>query len=93
MIGGVLQDGGDRRALAGPSRDGCEGLGQLLRLISEGEPDAALAPIHGQESAAAVHPCCIDAKNSLLVLVRFIRSSRNSIASTGGMSARKFRSR
>ena len=37
--------------------------------------------------------CAIVAKNSLLVLVRFIRSSRNSSASTGGMSARKFRSR
>ncbi len=37
--------------------------------------------------------CAIVAKNSLLFFVRFIRSSRNSSASTGGMSARKLRSR
>ena len=37
--------------------------------------------------------CAIVAKNSLLFLVRFIRSSRNSSASTGGMSARKLRRR
>jgi len=39
------------------------------------------------------HPCAIVAKNSLFVLVRFMRSSKNSIASTGGMSERKLRSR
>ena len=39
------------------------------------------------------HPSCIVAKNSWFVLVRFMRSSRNSIASTGGMSDRKLRSR
>jgi hypothetical protein len=37
--------------------------------------------------------CAIVAKNSLLFLVRFIRSRRNSSASTGGMSARKLRRR
>ena len=46
-------------------------------------------------SAISVLPsyCAIVAKNSLLFFVRFIRSSRNSSASTGGMSARKLRSR
>ncbi len=48
----------------------------------------------GRSSAPPVrHPSCIVAKNSLFVFVRFIRSSRNSVASTVGMSARKFRNR
>src|SRR6185437_17014848 len=39
------------------------------------------------------HPCAIVAKNSLFVLVRCMRCSRNSMASVDGMSPRKLRSR
>src|SRR5260370_1116139 len=39
------------------------------------------------------HPWDIVAKNSTLFFVRLRRSRRNSIASTGGISARKLRSR
>jgi len=44
-------------------------------------------------SVLSVLYCAIVAKNSLLFFVRFIRYNRNSSASTGGMSARKLRSR
>src|SRR5206468_2888785 len=62
-------------------------------LVRQREADAALAPIHCQQPPFCGHPWAIVAKKSLFVLVRFMRSSRNSIASTGGMSERKLRSR
>ena len=64
---------------------------ERLRLVGKGEADPALAPVDGEKPA--FHPWDMVWKNSALVLVRFSRSSRNSIASTGGMSDRKFRSR
>src|SRR5256886_1123704 len=97
---GVLLEQGEklahREAFAGAAGEGGQGLGEGARLIGEGEADAALAPVDAQQPALASagrHPCAIVAKNSLFVLVRLSRSSRNSIASTGGMSARKLRSR
>jgi hypothetical protein len=46
-------------------------------------------------SSVTVHRlyCAMVAKNSLLFFVRFMRSRRNSRASTGGMSAKKLRSK
>src|SRR5436190_1872082 len=85
-----------REAFAEASGEGGEGLSQRAGLIGQGEADAALAPVDAEQPArvaAARHPCAMVAKNSLFVLVRLSRSSRNSIASTGGMSARKLRSR
>src|SRR5213079_1512351 len=97
---GVLLEQGEklahREAFAGAAGEGGQGLGEGARFIGEGETDAALAPVDAQQPALASagrHPCAIVAKNSLFVLVRLSRSSRNSIASTGGMSARKLRSR
>src|SRR5438132_9073724 len=97
---GVLLEQGEklahREAFAGAAGEGGQGLGEGARFIGEGEADAALAPVDAQQPALASagrHPCAIVAKNSLFVLVRLSRSSRNSIASTGGMSARKLRSR
>jgi len=81
------------KALAGAARKGGERSGEGLGLIGKGEPNSALAPVHSQKPASCFHPWDIVWKNSLLVLVRFSRSSRNSIASTGGMSDRKLRSR
>ncbi len=78
-------------SLAGAAGEGGERLGERLRLVGEGEADPALTPVHGENSA--FHPCDIVWKNSVLVLVRLSRSSRNSMASTGGMSDRKLRSR
>src|SRR5881296_1403054 len=85
-----------REALAGAAGEGGQGLSERASLIGEGEADAALAPVDAEQPAfasAARHPCAMVAKNSLFVFVRLSRSSRNSIASTGGMSARKLRSR
>src|SRR5205807_10167442 len=96
LVGGALREQpGHGEALSGAAGEGGERLGQHLGLVGEGEADALLAPVHTEESSRRRqgHPCDIVAKNSTLVLVRFIRSSRNSIASTGGMSARKLRSR
>src|SRR5213593_4720754 len=97
---GMLLEQGEklahREAFAGAAGEGGQGLGEGARFIGEGEADAALAPVDAQQPALASagrHPCAIVAKNSLFVLVRLSRSSRNSIASTGGMSARKLRSR
>src|SRR6059036_1677068 len=97
---GVLLEQGEklahRKAFAGAAGEGGQRLGEGARFIGEGEADAALAPVDAQQPALASagrHPCAIVAKNSLFVLVRLSRSSRNSIASTGGMSARKLRSR
>src|SRR3989475_3699932 len=97
---GVLLEQGEklahREAFAGAAGEGSQGLGEGARFIREGEADAALAPVDAQQPALASagrHPCAIVAKNSLFVLVRLSRSRRNSIASTGGMSARKLRSR
>ena len=79
-----------------------ERLGDEAAGVGEGDAEALAPPVHGQHPAPSAasgpgggssYPCAIVAKNSLLFFVRFIRSSRNSIASTGGMSARKFRSR
>ena len=78
-------------ALPGTARERGERLGEDLMLVGEGETDASCTPIDGEDPAR--HPCAIVAKNSTFVFVRFIRSSRNSIASTGGMSDRKLRSR
>src|SRR2546427_8890897 len=95
----VLEQGEEvphRETFAGASREGGQGLSERARLIGESEADAALAPVDAEQptrASAARHPCAIVAKNLLFVLVRFTRSSRNSIASTGGMSARKLRSR
>src|SRR5437016_3051648 len=79
--------------VAGAAREGGERRREGLALVGQGEADAALAPVDGQQPPCVRHPCAIVAKNSLFVLVRFMRSSRNSIASTGGMSERKLRSR
>src|SRR5256884_6337754 len=95
---GVLLEQGEklahRKAFAGAAGEGGQRLGEGARFIGEGEADAALAPVDAQQPALASagrHPCAIVAKNSLFVLVRLSRSSRNSMASTGGMSARKLR--
>src|SRR5438093_1083544 len=91
-----MENRAHREALAGAAGEGGKGLSERARLIGEGEADAPLAPVDAEQptrASAARHPCAIVAKNSLFVLVRFRRSSRNSIASTGGMSARKLRSR
>src|SRR5213596_997126 len=85
-----------REALADAAGERGQGLSERASLIGEGEADAALAPVDAEQPAlasAARHPCAMVAKNSLFVFVRLSRSSRNSIASTGGMSARKLRSR
>src|SRR5436190_10382662 len=82
-----------REALPGAAGESGERLGEGLRFIGKGEPNPALAPVDSQQSAGRLHPCDMVWKNSLLVLVRLSRSSRNSIASTGGISERKFRSR
>src|SRR5216684_2847099 len=79
------------KALPGAAGEGRQGLGERLRLVGQGETDATLTPVDPEQPSR--HPCAIVAKNSVLVLVRLSRSSRNSIASTGGMSARKLRSR
>lgn len=50
-------------------------------------------PVRGRSELTPIPYCTMVAKNSLFDLVRFIRSSKNSMASTGGMSARKFRSK
>ena len=95
MRGHELEQGRHGKALAGAAREGGQRLRQGLRFIGQREAGAARAPVETEEPTRGrtVHPCAIVAKNSTLVLVRFIRSSRNSIASTGGMSARKLRSR
>src|SRR2546427_11048423 len=80
-----------RESLPGAPGERGERLGERLRFVGEGEADPALAPIDGEKPA--FHPCDIVWKNSAFVFVRFRRSSRNSMASTGGMSDRKFRSR
>src|SRR5712664_4039169 len=80
-----------RESLPGAAGERGERLGERLRFVGEGEANPALAPIDGEKPA--FHPCDIVWKNSAFVFVRFSRSSRNSIASTGGMSDRKFRSR
>src|SRR6266852_3922828 len=79
------------KALPGAAGEGRQGLGERLRLVGQGETDATLTPVDPEQPSR--HPCAIVAKNSVLVLVRLSRSSRNSIASTGGISARKLRSR
>src|SRR5262245_4984683 len=112
----MLEQGLHRKTFPGATGQRSERLSESLGLIGEGEPDAAFAPVDGEEAAlergggpavgrslrAVVrrsagppvrHPCDIVAKNSWFDLVRFMRSSRNSMASTGGMSARKLRSR
>src|SRR5256712_8417737 len=95
----VLEQGEEvphRETFTGASGEGGQGLSERARLIGGGGTDTALAPIDAEQPAcvaAARHPCAMVAKNSLFVLVRLRRSSRNSIASTGGMSARKLRSR
>jgi len=79
-------------AFAGAAGQRGEGLREGLGFVGERHPDAALAPVHAEQPPAG-HPCCMVAKNSLLFFVRFMRSSRNSMPSTGGMSARKLRRR
>src|SRR5439155_13478672 len=91
IAGDLLEQLRHGEALPGTAGEGGERLGERLRLVGEGEADPALAPIHGEE--APFHPCDMVWKNSALVLVRLSRSSRNSIASTGGISDRKLRSR
>src|SRR5439155_3428735 len=78
--------------LAGAAGESGERLGEGAGFVGQGEADAALTPVDG-EQAPRRHPCAIVWKNSALFFVRLSRSSRNSIASTGGMSARKLRSR
>src|SRR6184192_3938426 len=95
---GVTLDQGEQlthgEAPAGTAREGRERLGERLRLVGQCEADAALSPVHAEQPPRpAGHPCCIVWKNSTLFFVRFMRSSRNSMPSTGGMSARKLRSR
>src|SRR5713226_6081072 len=92
--GMVVQQGEEfahGKALPGAAGEGRQGLGERLRLVGQGETDATLTPVDPEQPSR--HPCAIVAKNSVLVLVRLSRSSRNSIASTGGISARKLRSR
>src|SRR2546427_3688303 len=79
-------------SFAGAAGERGEGLRERLRFVGEGETNAAFAPIDCQQPASR-HTCDIVWKNSVLVFVRFSRSSRNSIASTGGMSDRKLRSK
>ena len=50
-------------------------------------------PTAGPAAAAAYPPCAMDVRNSSFVSVRFMRLSRNSMASDAGMSPRKLRSR
>src|SRR5947208_9412273 len=97
---GVVLDQGEKlahwEAFTGAAGEGGQGLSERATLVGEGQADATLPPIDAEQPAlasAARHPCAIVAKNSLFVLVRLSRSNRNSIASTGGMSARKLRSR
>src|SRR5207245_4012351 len=87
-VGEELEHG---EPLADAPGEGRERLGEDLGLVRDRDPDPFLAPVHPQQPPA--HPWDMVAKNSWFALVRFIRSSRNSIASTGGMSARKLRSK
>src|SRR5256712_9420415 len=88
----LLEQVRHRESFAGAAGERSEGLRERLRFVGEGETNAAFAPIDCQQPASR-HPCDIVWKNSVLVFVRFSRSSRNSIASTGGMSDRKLRSK
>ena len=92
---GELEQPRHGEALPGSAHQGLERGGERLGLIAEGKADSDLAPVDSEKAAGFGKQsyCAIVAKNSLLFFVRFIRSRRNSIDSTGGMSARKFRSR
>src|SRR5438309_3406120 len=80
------------KALAGAAGQRGERLREGLGFVGERYSDPALAPVYAEQPPCG-HPCCMVAKNSLLFFVRFMRSSRNSMPSTGGMSARKLRRR
>ncbi len=92
---GELEQPGHGQTLPGSAHQGVERGGEGLSFIAEGKTDTDLAPVDSQNATGFGNQCycAIVAKNSLLFFVRFMRSSRNSIDSTGGMSARKFRSR
>src|SRR5688572_11021387 len=92
----------DRGALAGPPRDESRRRCDRARGVADRQSDATLsvidreyAPRRGRHRLVdrGRHPWAIVAKNSLLFFVRFMRSSRNSMASVGGMSPRKLRRR
>ena len=97
MLGDQFEESGEGEPLAAPADQGLQRRGDRLGLVAQREPDPDFAPVHSEKTAGGWKQtplyCAIVAKNSLLFFVRFIRSSRNSSASTGGMSARKLRSR